>query len=200
MNLRLVRYGGLGLVGALLTASLVVPGGSAQAAPAGMRAGLVHLNAAKPGKPSGPENKNPCAPDKKPGGEPTKKPATGPEATKADRDKAARAAQDKAAKDKADRDKAGKDKAAKDDPGDKDEPIGVLVCGDILKVTKKHGRILLVVKTEKGTATVLVTGKTVVVKGDLKVPKRALRTGIPVAVKGELLKKGIVLADGILLL
>lgn len=103
---------------------------------------------------------------------------------------------------KAEQGKAARAKSAeaKAENKDKSTAVGVLVCGDIVKISGKHRVTALTLKTEKGPVVVQVTHDTVVFKGDVQVPLKALTVGAPVAIKAELVKNGTITARGILLL
>lgn len=88
----------------------------------------------------------------------------------------------------------------KDKKKDNGKPVAVLVCGDIEKVNGGNQITGVTLKTAKGPIAVQVTGKTVVVKGDAKVPVEELKPGLSVAVKGEVFKNGSIRAVAIALL
>lgn len=167
----------LGLVALALASTLVLPA-AAQAAPStGTKAGAAQVAQAN-GKPGKPGEGKPCVPAK-PGKPAAEKPAGKPVAK--------RPAEAEAKK---------KDKAK-----EKAKPTDVLVCGAIAKRTTDKGNLLLVVKTAKESATVLVTRDTKVFRGDAKASREALKVGTSVIVKGALAKDGkIVKAMAIVLL
>jgi hypothetical protein len=168
---------------ALAGSTALAPTG-AQAATGTAAAGVVKVDSGKPGEPGKPSSDNPCLAGEKPSGKPGDKTEPG-DPTKPD-DKA------KAEKAKANGTAAGK-------PGGKGEP-GVLVCGDIAKTNAKKWPTVLVVTTVNGPVTVLVTRDTEIRKGDVTQPRKALKVGTPVAIKGARSKTGTVTALGILLL
>jgi hypothetical protein len=171
----------------------LAPTGAQATTGTGAAAGVVKVNPGKPGKPGKPGNDNPCLDTEKPPGKPGDK--TKPDTTKPD-DKA-KAEKLKAEKLEAEKAKANSDAKTKPDKG---RSNGVLVCGDIAKINGKKWPIVLVIKTEKGPVTARVTRDTEIIKGDDKQPRKALKVGTPVALKGELSKSGTVTALGILLL
>jgi hypothetical protein len=183
----------------------LAPAGAQAATGTDAAAGVVKVGPGKPGKPGEPGkpgNDNPCLEGEKPPGKPGDKTKPG-DATKpgdkAKPDDKAKAPADKAKAEKMKAEKANADGKATGKPGDNGKPNGVLVCGDIAKTNAKKWPTVLVIKTVKGPVTVLVTRDTEIMKGGVKQPRKALKVGTPVAIKGEQSKTGTVTALGILL-
>jgi PT repeat-containing protein len=199
-----VRYGALGLGGAVLTGVLLLPATGVLAATPGAGAGGVRVADLNGGDVKGggvkgggvkgggvkggggPGKPDPCVPDQKPTGKPTTKP-TGEPTGKPTTNPTGKPTGEPTGKPTTN--PTGKPTGKPTGTGTGKPVQGALVCGEIAKIGDRDGTTVLTVKTAKGAVTVLVPPDAPVWKGDVQVSRKVLHVGLRVIVKAEVVDR-----------